>query len=136
MLCCLSQECEAFQGECLREESRYHYLHALMGILEVHVDKVKQEEKWEAGDGRLLPEFKSYKELYQNKISQQESLSKQLRKQQKSIKENEAQYTEQVGLCRERGPVVGSERLTRVLGVVMVRLGGNRSGTSRTCATC
>lgn len=34
------QECDAFQGECLREESRYHYLHALMGILDVHTDKV------------------------------------------------------------------------------------------------
>lgn len=62
------------------------------------VVQVRQEEKWESGEGRLLPEFKCYKELYQNKITQQESLSKQLRKQQKTIKENEASYTEQVGL--------------------------------------
>jgi hypothetical protein len=61
------------------------------------VVQVRQEEKWESGEGRLLPEFKCYKELYQNKITQQESLSKQLRKQQKTIKENEASYTEQVG---------------------------------------
>ena len=53
------------------------------------------EEKWESGEGRLLPDFKTYKELYQNKIAQQEGLSKQLRKQQKSLKENEVVHSEQ-----------------------------------------
>jgi len=57
--------------------------------------QVKMEEDWEAGEGRLLPDFKTYKELYQNKIIQQEGLSKQLRKQQKSLKENEFSHSEQ-----------------------------------------
>ena len=37
----------------------------------------------------MLPDFKSYGELYANKIAQQENLSKVLRKQQERIKENE-----------------------------------------------
>lgn len=63
--------------------------------MDANLEKVKMEEKWESGDGRLLPDFKTYKELYQNKIGQQEGLSKQLRKQQKGLKENEAVHSEQ-----------------------------------------
>ena len=47
-----SQECESFQADCLREESRFHYLHALTAIIEANIEKVRQEEKWEAGEGQ------------------------------------------------------------------------------------
>ena len=85
----LETECDDLQNECLQEESRYHYLNCLSQIAAAGLEKVQQEEKWTAGQGRLLPEFQNFQELYQNKIAQQESLSKQLRKQQKKIKENE-----------------------------------------------
>jgi hypothetical protein len=29
--------------------------------MDANVDKIRQEEKWEAGDGRLLPDFRTYK---------------------------------------------------------------------------
>jgi intraflagellar transport protein 81 len=56
----------------------------------VNLEKVQMEEKYSNGNGRLLPDFKSFQDLYRNKISQQEALSKQLRKQQKKIKEGES----------------------------------------------
>ena len=48
-----------------------------------------QRERWEKGEGRLLPEFQCHRDLYEHKLRQQEALSKQLRRQQRSIKENE-----------------------------------------------
>lgn len=51
--------------------------------------------RWEKGDGRLLPEFQSYRDLYEHKLRQQEAMSKQLRRQQRSIKEDEAGNTKQ-----------------------------------------
>ena len=86
----LESECDDLQNECLEEESRFHYLNCLGGIAATALEKVLMEERWNDGDGRLLPDFKSFQDLYRNKIAQQESLSKQLRKQQKMIKEGES----------------------------------------------
>lgn len=51
--------------------------------------------RWEKGDGRLLPEFQCYRDLYEHKLRQQEALSKQLRRQQRTIKESEGDSTTQ-----------------------------------------
>lgn len=85
----LEQECAAFQEDCLREESRYHYLQCMMRIAEAHHERVEQEVEYDRGHGRLLRDFRTYKELYQHKISQQEGLAKELRKRQKHLKESE-----------------------------------------------
>lgn len=85
----LQKECDQLQEECLREESRYHYLNCLSDIADGQVDRVREEAKFERGEGRLLRDFKTWRELYANKVQQQEQLAKQLRKQQKAIKENE-----------------------------------------------
>merc|ERR1711865_1138573 len=85
----LEQECAAFQEDCLGEESKYHYLQCMMRIAEAHHDRVAQEVEYERGNGRLLRDFRTYKELYTHKISQQEGLAKELRKRQKHLKESE-----------------------------------------------
>jgi intraflagellar transport protein 81 len=79
---------------------------------------MNSKEKWLNGiDGRLFPEFKSFSELYANKIAQQQNLSKALRKQQKRIKENEranmyqrALFTDLHGLlaCKLKSKTSGS----------------------------
>merc|ERR1712028_105805 len=58
-------------------------------IAEAHHDRVAQEVEYERGNGRLLRDFRTYKELYTHKISQQEGLAKELRKRQKHLKESE-----------------------------------------------
>ncbi|GMH57494.1 hypothetical protein TrST_g3952 [Triparma strigata] len=116
----LEGECDELQDECLQEESRYHYLNCLSQIASIGLEKVQQEEKWTAGHGRLLPEFANHQELYQNKINQQESLSKQLRKQQKKIKENEG------GNMYQRSLYADLHRLLSAK--VKSRLGGNNNG--------
>lgn len=84
----LEQECSAFQDDCLREESQFHLLHCQLEIERARADKVAQEVEFESGSGgkRLLRDIRSFQELYKHKVAQQESLTKELRKQQKMLK--------------------------------------------------
>ncbi|CAN0046252.1 unnamed protein product, partial [Hapterophycus canaliculatus] len=86
----LEHECNTSQEDALSEESRYHFLQSLCSITDARLESVRQDERWEKGEGRLLPDFQCHRDLYEHKIRQQEALSKQLRRQQRSIKENEA----------------------------------------------
>lgn len=91
----LEKDCTQFQDECLREESRYHQLQNLISISKIRLSRVEQEKKWQAGQGRLMRDFASLKELYANKLAQQDQLTKQLRKRQKELKENAGALTNQ-----------------------------------------
>lgn len=91
----LEKDCTQFQDECLREESRYHQLQNLISISKIRLARVEQEKKWQAGQGRLMRDFASLKELYANKLAQQDQLTKQLRKRQKELKENAGALTNQ-----------------------------------------
>lgn len=84
----LEQECAAFQDDCLREESQFHLLNCQLEVERARADKVAQEVEFESGGGgkRLLRDIRSFQELYKHKVTQQESLTKELRKQQKSLK--------------------------------------------------
>ena len=53
------------------------------------------EEEFEKGNGKLLRDFATYKELYQHKIQNQEQMSKELRRKQKSLRENAGMHAEQ-----------------------------------------
>ncbi|KAF0696267.1 Aste57867_12965 [Aphanomyces stellatus] len=94
----LEQECTAFQDDCLREESQFHFLNCQIQIETAKLEKVTQEEEFEKGNGKLLRDFRTFQELYKNKVNQQESLTKELRKQQKSLKTNLSEYMIQRGL--------------------------------------
>jgi intraflagellar transport protein 81 len=60
----LEKECDAFQEECLREESRYHTLNCLVTLAKIRLQRAEQEKKWNEGNGRMLRDFASFKELY------------------------------------------------------------------------
>lgn len=91
----LERECDSFQEECLREESRFHYLNSLSTIARIKLDRAEQEKKWQAGDGRMMRDFAHFKDLYAHKLTQQEQLTKALRKKQKELKENSGVMTNQ-----------------------------------------
>mmetsp|Transcript_11256 Transcript_11256/g.10886 ORF Transcript_11256/g.10886 Transcript_11256/m.10886 type:complete len:562 (+) Transcript_11256:46-1731(+) len=91
----LEKECDSFQDECLREESRFHLLTSQCNITRIKLERAEQEKKWLAGNGRLLRDFASFKDLYANKLTQQDQLTKQLRKKQKDLKENAGAMTNQ-----------------------------------------
>ncbi len=52
------------QDECLREESRYHCLLHLVAIAKIKLERAEQEKRWQAGDGRMIRDFASFKDLY------------------------------------------------------------------------
>lgn len=65
-------------------------------MAKIKLERANQEKKWQSGDGsRMLRDFQSYKDLYSQKITQQEQLTKQLRKQQKELKESADVMTNQ-----------------------------------------
>jgi intraflagellar transport protein 81 len=114
----IEAECDRLQEEALAEESRYHSLSSLNSILSAQLARVKQEEAWKSGEGRLLPDFRCYKDLYEHKLRQQESLSKQLRRQQKSIREKEGGNTVQRKLFDDLHSLLHGKMAVKKLQVV------------------
>ena len=87
----LERECDDFQDEALREESRFHYLNCLIAVSEATLKRIEDEDTWKAGKGRgLLPNFRTYDDLYQNKLAQQQAYSDQLRRQRAQIESTES----------------------------------------------
>ena len=62
---------------------------------DVKLKRAADEDKWERGDGRLLPNFKCYQELYANKLTIQQHSSEQLRRQKAAIEKNEGSSMKQ-----------------------------------------
>eukprot|EP01038_Epipyxis_sp_PR26KG_P004215 gene4215-5990_t len=91
----LEKEANSLQDECLREESKFHYLQNLIFIAKIKLERCDQEKKWQNGHGRMLPDFATLKQLYEHKLNQQDQLTKQLRKKQKELKENSGALTNQ-----------------------------------------
>jgi intraflagellar transport protein 81 len=67
-------------------------VHCHIDLEKAKIDRVQQEMEFEKGNGRLLRDIKSFQELYKHKVAQQESLTKELRKQQKTLKSNTADH--------------------------------------------
>jgi intraflagellar transport protein 81 len=105
----LESEADSLQEEALQEESKYHFFQSLQGIAEARLDRVRQEEACERGEERLLRDFKTYKDLYNNKITQQQSLSDALRKRHKMMKENEIPRMRQRTLYEGLGKLLSAK---------------------------
>lgn len=52
------------QDECLREESRYHYLNNLLFMNKMKLERAEKEKRFRQGDGRMLRDFATWKDLY------------------------------------------------------------------------
>jgi len=91
----LEQACNEYQSECLQEESKYHYLNSLLDMTNAQLKRVENEQKWERGDGSFMPNFKTYTKMYQDKVTRQQALTDQLRKQKAAISGNESGNMEQ-----------------------------------------
>ena len=94
----LERDCESYQVDCQREESRYHMLQSMKAISNANAERVKLEDQFSRGDGELLPQFRSFQDLYNSKIQQQQSLSQELRKQQNTLRQGAPQDTQQRGI--------------------------------------
>ena len=88
----IERECNSLQKEWLEMERNYHHLSNANEIAKVNLERVRMENRWRTGTEKMLPDFESLKDLYGNKLEQQENMAKQLRKEQKILKENKEEY--------------------------------------------
>jgi hypothetical protein len=92
----LEKECKRLQSDWKQAERNYHYLASANEIIGGHVDKAMKENDWQNGENKMLPDFQCLHDLYTHKLVQQENLAKQLRTEQRLIKDNEPENIRQV----------------------------------------
>ena len=95
----LEQECKRLQCQWKESERNYHYLKTANEIAMINLEKIEMEKRWKNGDEKMLPDFKCLHNLYEHKLVQQEHLIKQMRIEQRLIKENEPENIKQVSGC-------------------------------------
>jgi len=94
----LDQEVRALREEVLAEESRYHYMEAMIEILDVQQKRIDEEIKsYVNTDGTK----KSLRDKYSQRIHEQEVLGKQLREQQKYLRENQGPNMHQMKMWND-----------------------------------
>ena len=102
----LNVEVTAYQDECKREESRYHYLNAMIESTKIVLERARLED---AGRNRVGDSNQSYRELYQGRIQETENQSKKLRERQKMVKESHEDNLGQTSMFRDLRKVLASK---------------------------
>ncbi len=93
----LERAADAAQADAVGEESRCAMLQAMAEATQGLLERAREEAACERGEGRYVRDFKTRAELYAQKLSQLETLAKELRKKQKDIKENASAHAAQRG---------------------------------------
>jgi len=93
----LSMEVTAYMEECRREESRYHYLNAMIHSTSVMLERAVKEA---AGRNKIGEMGQSYEELYKSRIQAEENQSKILRERQKQVKDDHDNNVEQAKMFK------------------------------------
>uniref|UniRef100_A0ABM5F2N7 Intraflagellar transport protein 81 homolog isoform X1 n=1 Tax=Pogona vitticeps TaxID=103695 RepID=A0ABM5F2N7_9SAUR len=96
----LEQEVKALHEDWVREESRYHHIHCMKRILEVQLQRAKEEMKMYVSSDQQ-EKRKAVREQYSRMITEQENLGKKLREKQKSIRESHGPNLKQVKMWRD-----------------------------------
>ena len=85
------------QDECRREESRFHYLNAMIQSTNIMLERALKED---AGRNKIGDMSQSYRDLYQSRIQYEENQSKILRERQKMVKEGHEGNVEQARMFK------------------------------------
>lgn len=91
----LEQDVQSNQHSVQEEESSYHFLNCLSVLADVKAKQIEDEKLFVAGKGKLSSEYKSYKDMYERSITEQENLAKNLRNEKKSVTENHESHVAQ-----------------------------------------
>jgi len=105
----IETEADQLQTEALQEESNFHYFQNLTTIAQASCDRVRNEEMWASGQGHLLPNFRTYSDLYRDKETRQKALKEQLQKQKAAIQTNEPKAMEQRKKFEELAKLLGAK---------------------------
>mmetsp|Transcript_53157 Transcript_53157/g.106618 ORF Transcript_53157/g.106618 Transcript_53157/m.106618 type:complete len:689 (+) Transcript_53157:86-2152(+) len=126
----IEQDAEQAQEEALKEESNYHYFVNLTEISQASLQRVTNEEKWAKGDGHLLPNFRTYADLYRDKESRQKALKEQLQVQKRSIEGNEGTAKEQRKLFADLAKLLNAKIRSKSAAIDDHQLGGSLGNDS------
>lgn len=83
------------QDACLEAERQFRELQVRIRTVDSRVARASDEKAFRAGQGQLLRDFKTWKDLFDAHIEQQEQLAKALRTRQKEIKEHATEHAVQ-----------------------------------------
>mmetsp|Transcript_37238 Transcript_37238/g.72658 ORF Transcript_37238/g.72658 Transcript_37238/m.72658 type:complete len:673 (+) Transcript_37238:118-2136(+) len=100
----LSTEVTSYMEECRREESRYHYLNAMIHSTKTMLERAVKEA---AGRNKIGEMGQSYEELYKSRIQAEENLSKNLRERQKQVKDDHEGNVEQAKMFKSLQKLLG-----------------------------
>lgn len=100
----LSIEVTAYMEECRREESRFHYLNAMINSTRTMLERATKEA---AGRNKIGDMGQSYEELYKSRIQAEENQSKILRERQKHVKESHDGNVEQARMFKSLQKLLG-----------------------------
>jgi len=121
----LEREADAAQEEALREEGRIVELGVQLAVVNESLERAREEASYDKTDARYMRDFKSVKELLNNKATQLEALSKELRKKQRDLKENA------VGNAAQRARFLELARLLSAkVDAMKAGMGGAGAGTA------
>lgn len=96
----LEKEVRAYWEELTAEESRHHYLQCMLKSVELQQQRLAAEMKsYVSGDP--AEKHKSLRDQYTRKIQEQENLGKELRDQQKEVRETHADSMKQVKMWKD-----------------------------------
>ena len=92
------------QEECRREESRFHYLNAMIHSTKTMLERAVKEVN---GRNKIGEMGQSYEELYKSRIQAEENMSKGLRERQKHVKESHDGNVEQARMFKSLQKLLG-----------------------------
>lgn len=95
----LNEEIDKKWTDYKTEETKYHYMNIQSKIYDAMLKKLKEESNYlKKPDARLSDDLKSFNELYQTKVQQEEEMIMDLKKHQRYVKENYENNAVQVDL--------------------------------------
>ncbi|XP_015273163.1 PREDICTED: intraflagellar transport protein 81 homolog [Gekko japonicus] len=96
----LAQEVKVLCEECGQEESRYHHTNCMKRILDVQLQRAKEEMKMYVSPDPQ-ERRKAIREQYSRMIAEQENSGKKLREKQKAVRESHGPNMKQVKMWRD-----------------------------------
>lgn len=94
----LEQEVQNVKEEIQTSESKYHLLQAESVISQVKLDQLAEEMRFYVGSTAGSEKTKSLRDQLTKKINEQEKLSRQLKEDQRIVKDNQANRSQQMKL--------------------------------------
>ncbi|CAH8872973.1 unnamed protein product [Trichobilharzia szidati] len=138
----LEQEVRAAREAVKVEESRFHYLSAVLETLHTQQHRLQEEMRGYlsggagggAGDKSLTgntEKRKSYRDIYTRKIAEQEALTRTLKEEQKRLLDNEKAGLKQVSLWKDLLSLLEMKRIAREASEAREKAGGEYADVAK-----